>query len=364
MSKKDYYSILGLTQGASEQEIEKAYKSKARKLHPDRGGSQEQFKELQSAYSVLKDKDKRKMYDMGADPDAAGGFNQGGGFHGDFSGFQDFGGFDDIFSSFFGGSTRSTARASNVIKGQDIEFKVQISLLDAFNGMNISINYYKMSKCGSCYGDGLNKSQVSTCPQCRGRGVIDMLIFGFRQTCSACGGSGKVKQNCNDCKGQRIVKIKTSKTISIPAGVDHNQRLTFKTLGSDGINAPNGNLVVIVDIKSDPIFTRNGTTLIMTKEVNVSSMVFGGTVKVQTIDGQVIDAEIKSHSKVGDTVVLKGAGMTKYNSPSNRGELHINLIPVIPNSNNMSDAEHEAWNIIYKEQNKCTPPPKKRGFFF
>lgn len=367
MSKKDLYAILGVAKNATQEEIEKAYKKLARAKHPDKGGSNSEFVDIQKAYSTLKDPKSRKMYDSGFDADNPSGFGQGGGYGGfsqqDFNS-SGFGDFEDIFASFFGGgNSRSRGSSSSSVKGQDIEFKTQMSLKDAFYGINVNINYYKMAKCNGCNGVGADKSRMSTCSSCRGSGVIDIFIFGLRQQCSACSGKGKIMAKCDDCSGNRMVKTKVSKSISIPAGVEHGQKLIFKTLGNEGLDAPNGNLIVLIDIQKDAVFERNGTTLMINKEVNISTMVFGGKIKVETIDGKSNEADVKMHSKVGDRVIIRGAGMPKYNS-SSRGDMYITLVPSIPNPTNMTNEERQAWEVIYKSQNSTTPPQQKKGFFF
>ena len=273
--KRDYYEVLGVAKGASEDEIKKAYRALAKKYHPDANkddkSAEAKFKEINEAYSVLSDKEKRAQYDQyghaGVDPN----FGAGGGFSG-FGGGMDFD-LNDIFGSFFGGgfSSGRSGRASNApTRGDDIGARVFISFEEAAFGCKKEISFERTEKCASCGGSGAKKgSKPETCPTCGGSGQVRVnqrTPFGVMQsvrTCDACGGKGKlVKDPCPDCRGNGYVRRKKTLEVSIPAGIDDGQRISLTGQGSAGENnGPSGDLILLVSVRPHPIFERQGNNL-------------------------------------------------------------------------------------------------------
>lgn len=368
--QKNPYSVLGISQGATKEEIDKAYKKLARKKHPDKGGSADEFAEIQAAYDILKDPQKKRVYDSGFDPNQAHGF--GAGTNSGFS--QDFSDFEDILSSFFGGGRRASARQSSntyhvsPIMGTDEARTVNITLEQAFNGIeNHAISYNKMTKCDTCDGAGIDRSSIQACSHCGGRGSVQ--FFAFIKECSACNGTGKIASRCRNCNGKRLLSKPITVRINIPAGVDNGQKLKFKSSGHDGVGAPNGNLIITVNIAQHSIFTREENDLYMKQLVNISTMVFGGKIVVEAIDKEKYELEITQNTQPETKMLVKNAGMPRYINTrahaltrGGKGNMYVVLIPIVPNTRNMSDNELEAWKVIYKAQNN--EEPKKRRFFF
>ena len=267
--KQDYYEVLGLSKGAGADEIKKAYRQMAKKYHPDMNPdnkeAEQKFKEVNEAYAVLSDPDKKAQYDQygHAAFDQSTGYGAGG-----FGGFGDFG-FDmgDIFSSFFGGgSSRSQSRANAPIPGDDIGVRVVLSFEEAVFGCKKEINYARIQKCDTCGGTGAEKGTTpEKCTKCGGSGTVRVqqrTAFGMMQStraCPDCGGSGKIIKNpCSNCRGKGLVKINKKLDVTIPAGIDDGQRIALSSQGNEGKNGgAAGDLIIQVSVRPHAIFERD-----------------------------------------------------------------------------------------------------------
>ncbi len=333
MASKDYYSVLGVDKKASADEIKSAYRRLAKKYHPDvyataseeeKKKAEAKFKEIQYAYDVLSDPQKRAAYDQYGSEDGpmgggGSGFNPfGSGFQsaGGFGGFSDI--FSDIFSAFSGGQTTSSGRQANVQRqGDDIELEMILTFKEACFGAKKEVSYSRIEKCPTCNGTGAkDASSIKTCTKCGGRGrvvVQQRTMLGVMQTervCDMCGGTGKIIMDaCPDCKGKGRVRKQRKVTINIPAGVDNGQMLTQSNEGNAGYNGgPNGNLILVFRVKPHPLFTRRGNDLMFDMPITVTQAVFGDTVEVPTLD-KPVRMEIPAGTKNGTLFKLKGKGV-------------------------------------------------------
>ncbi|MGB4985467.1 MAG: molecular chaperone DnaJ, partial [Erysipelotrichaceae bacterium] len=293
MAKKDYYEILGLQKGCSEQDIKKAYRSLAKKYHPDvnkEANAAEQFKEIGEAYEVLSDSEKRAQYDQFGHAAFENG-GQGAGFSGGF------GGFEDIFSSFFGGGFGGGSRNSNQPrKGQDRLVNVTIEFMEAVNGKNLTLNLDVDQECTECHGTGAySKEDLTVCSQCHGSGrVISQQrtpfgVFQQETVCPKCNGKGKeIKRKCNKCHGSGIEHKKIEVDVKIPAGIMSGQQLRVKNKGEMGINGgPNGDLYVEVFVKKHQFFEREGRNIRISVPISAIDATLGCKIDVPTVDKEV-----------------------------------------------------------------------------
>ena len=325
---KDYYKILGVDKSASEIDIKKAFRKLAHQYHPDKNGSgnEEKFKEINEAYQVLGNKEKRQQYDQfGSTFDGAQGFGGGANPFGqgfDFSGFQNFGGgasnvefdfdFGDIFDSFFSGSR--SGRGGRSRKGASLEVEIEISLKEAAFGSRRDITIERDDNCQACSGSGAkNGSAFTTCPTCSGSGVINSTVFGNFRTqtpCPECQGQGRViKEKCPQCQGQGVEHKEENIAVEIPAGIEDGQSIRLSGRGNAGKNgAASGDLYVQVRVRSERGFVREGDDLISEYNIPFTLAALGGEIKVKTIDGEV-KLKIPAGTPSAKKFLLKGKGM-------------------------------------------------------
>lgn len=341
---KDYYDILGVSKGASDDEIKKAYRKLAHKYHPDKsGGDAEKFKEINAAYQVLSDKSKRQQYDQfGSNFDQRGGGGQGfGGF--DFSGFQqgfggqgfDFGeGFEDIFSDIFGGSRGRSAQKS----GRDIQVDTEISFEEMVSGVGRDFSLLRFVVCDVCHGNGGEPgAKEETCPTCHGNGQVrqsSRSIFGsFTQvvTCPTCKGSGKtVSQKCHKCSGDGRVREKQTVHVDIPAGISDGQTISAQGQGEAGERgARSGDLYINVHVRAHERFERKGNNLLSKEHISISQAVLGDKIEVKTIDGSV-KMKIPAGTQSGEIFRIKGQGVPELGRSSSRGDQLVTVIVNVP----------------------------------
>lgn len=343
-NKKDYYEVLGLEKGASEDAIKKAYRKLAKKYHPDvnPGDTQaeERFKEVNEAYEVLSDADKRSRYDAyghaGVDPNFTGGASQGwGGFSG-FGGFEDFD-LGSIFDSFFGGGATGSSRRTAARRGEDIHTTIMLSFEEAAFGCEKEISITRIEECSECSGTGAEKgTAVETCTRCSGTGQVrstrrtPLGVISNTETCSECRGSGKtIKTPCSECHGVGNVRKSRKIKLSVPAGIDEGQTISLRNEGNSGRNGgPSGSLLVTVQIRPHPIFTRNGTSVICELPITIIQAVLGAEVEVPTLDGKV-KYTIPEGTQSGTTFRLKGKGIPRLHS-SSRGDQYVKVFVEIP----------------------------------
>lgn len=341
-NKRDYYEVLGLSKGASDDEIKKAYRKLAKKYHPDLNPDDKQaeanFKEVNEAYAVLSDSDKKAKYDQfgHAGVDEQGGFGGGG-----FGGFGGFGGMDvdlgDIFGSFFGGGSSSASRRNGPQRGADIEQTIQLTFEEAAKGKAIELNVSRYEKCDECDGSGAKKgTSAETCSNCQGRGTVNVVkrtMLGMMQsttTCPACGGKGKViKEKCTKCGGSGQERKTKKINVKIPAGIDHGQTLTVRGEGHCGKNGgPNGDVYVTVLIKPDKIFTRNGYDVHCTMPITFIEATLGAELEVATLHGKV-KIKIPEGTQNGTSFRLRGEGIEKLRG-SGRGDQYVKILVEVP----------------------------------
>ncbi|NXZ84354.1 molecular chaperone DnaJ [Haemophilus influenzae] len=318
MAKKDYYEVLGLKKGASENDIKRAYKRLASKHHPDKNqGSkeaEEKFKEINEAYEVLGDDQKRAAYDQYGHA----AFEQGGGAGGFGSGFggADFGDmFGDIFGDIFGGGGRGRQR---VVRGEDLRYDLEITLEEAVKGTTKDIQINTLTHCDSCGGSGAEKgSKVETCPHCHGSGRIrrQQGFFVSESICPTCHGSGKkIEKPCHSCHGEGRIHKKENLSVKIPAGVDTGNQLRLAGKGAAGENgAPAGDLYVVIHVREHHIFERDGSNLYCEVPISFAIAALGGEIEVPTLDGRV-KLKIPAETQTGKLFRMRGKGVASTRS--------------------------------------------------
>ena len=335
MSKRDYYDILGVARNASDEEIKKAYRKLAMKYHPDRNPhvkeAEEKFKEAKEAYEVLSDGDKRAAYDQfgheGVNPQGGPGF---GGFGGGAGGFD----FSDIFEGIFGGGMGGGGRGhSNVYRGADLRYNLEITLEEAARGTETKIRIPTLEECETCQGSGARPgTQPQTCPTCQGHGQVRMQqgFFSIQQTCPRCHGSGKIiAESCGTCHGQGRVKKHKTLSVKIPAGVDEGDRIRLAGEGEAGVNGgPPGDLYVQIHLKVHALFKRDGDDLHCEMPVSFATAALGGEVEIPTLDGHA-RLKVAPETQSGQVLRLKGKGIKGVRS-SNPGDLYCHVVVETP----------------------------------
>lgn len=334
----DYYQILGVDRGASQDEIKKAFRKKAHEFHPDKqGGDAEKFKELNTAYQVLGNEEKRQQYDQfgaGFDQPGAGGGQQWSDFAGGFGGQQfDFGDLGDLFGGAFGfGGGGQRPR-----KAQDIQVAVEIDFSEAYHGVERQIELYKHVACDTCHGSGAEPgSQISDCPTCKGTGQVKRVqntIFGSMQVasvCDTCHGTGqKITKPCHRCSGQGIRKDNEKISIKIPAGIDNGQTLKFAGKGEAGAHGlQSGDLYLVIRLKADKNFTRQQDDLLTEVSVPFTTLVLGGEVSVPTMEGSV-RLKIPAATPSGKVFILRSKGFPRL-SGRGKGDELITVNVIVP----------------------------------
>ncbi|ARU02780.1 molecular chaperone DnaJ [Yoonia vestfoldensis] len=321
MAKRDYYDVLGIAKGADADAIKKAYRQKAKELHPDRNAdnpkAEAQFKEANEAYEVLKDANKKAAYDryghaafengMGS---SAGGPRGGG--QGDFaSAFSDV--FDDLFGDFMGGRGGG-GRRSGAQRGSDLRYNLRINLEDAFAGLQKTISVTTAVSCGSCSGTGAEGgSEPQVCPTCNGMGKVraQQGFFTVERTCPTCSGMGQIiKDKCKVCHGAGRVEKEKSLSVNIPAGVETGTRIRLSGEGEAGVRGgPPGDLYIFIEVNSHPLFEREGLNLYCRVPVSIATAALGGEIEVPTIDGGRSRVKVPEGSQSGRQMRLRGKGM-------------------------------------------------------
>ena len=336
---KDFYKTLGVDKSASQDEIKKAYRKLAMKHHPDQNkdnpDAEAKFKEVNEAYDILKDEEKRAAYDqygsaafdgsMGGGPGGAGGF--GGGFGGGgFGGFSDI--FEDMFGGGFGGGARGGRNASR--RGSDLQYTMEVSLEDAYRGKEATIKIPVQETCDACSGSGASPgTSEETCGTCGGAGRMraQQGFFTIERACHTCGGSGKViKDPCKKCHGQgRVRKDKTLK-VQIPAGIDTGRRIRLAGEGEAGTRGgPNGDLYVLIAVKPHKFFKRDGTNLHCRVPIPMTTAALGGEIEAPTIEGTKTRVKIPAGTQTGQQFRLKGKGMPEVRGIGNNGDMYIEV---------------------------------------
>ncbi|MDD2268509.1 MAG: molecular chaperone DnaJ [Eubacteriales bacterium] len=369
--KKDFYDVLGVQKGASEDEIKKAFKKLAKKYHPDMNPgdkvAEEKFKEINEAYAVLSDSDKRSKYDQfghaGVDPNFGAGYG---------GGFGDFGNVDlsDLFggfSSFFGGGMGDTRRRNAPQRGEDIGVSATLTFEEAAFGCKKDITYARVEECGTCHGSGAEHgTSTETCTKCNGSGQVkvNQRMMGITMqsvtTCDMCGGSGKIIKNpCGDCKGKGRIRRSKTLEVNIPAGIDDGQRIVLKSQGGAGTNGGSyGDLYVQVSLLPHPIFTRDGQNIHIELPITFPEAALGAKVEVPTLEGK-SELTIPEGTQSGAVFNMRNKGIVNVGG-SGRGNMYVKVIVDVPK--NLTEKQKTALKAFAAA---CTDKnyTKKQGFF-
>jgi molecular chaperone DnaJ len=341
MAKRDYYDVLGIAKGSSADEIKKGYRKKARELHPDHNAdnpkAEDQFKEANEAYEVLKDGDKKAAYDRYGHAAFEGGMGGGGGRQGGGGGHGDFGSafsdvFDDLFGNFAGGQRGGGGRRA--ARGSDLRYNLRISLEDAFAGMQKAINVPTSVACDGCEGTGAEGgAEPSTCPTCSGMGKVraQQGFFTVERTCPTCSGLGQIINNpCKSCSGAGRVEKDRSLSVNIPAGVETGTRIRLSGEGEAGMRGgPSGDLYIFIEVSDHKLFERDGLSLFCRVPVSMSTAALGGSIEVPTIDGGRGRVQIPAGSQAGRQMRLRSKGMPALRG-GGAGDMFIELAVETP----------------------------------
>lgn len=373
MAKRDYYEVLGVSRDANEEEIKKAYRQMARKLHPDVNKddpkAEEKFKEVNEAYEVLSDSQKRAAYDRfghaGVDPTQ--GMDGGTAGAGGFGGFGGFEGFGDIFDMFFGGSGMGGGRRrTGPQRGADVRMEMYISLEEAAVGIKKHLEVPLTETCSVCHGNGAKPgTPIRTCSNCGGTGQVKMsqsTLFGQFvnvRTCEKCGGEGKVAETpCQNCNGRGLVRNRKRIEVNVPAGISHGSGLRIPGAGEAGLNGGStGDLIVIVKIRPHKVFRREGDDLHRDLTISFTQAALGARLTVDTLSGQV-ELNIPEGTQSGAVLKLRGQGI-QHLSGRGSGDLFVHIQIATP-----TQLTAEQRNIL-KELAKTfgEEPPDEGGFF-
>lgn len=361
-NKRDPYEVLGLNKNVSQDEIKRTYRQLAKKWHPDlnpdnKKEAEEKFKEINEAYELLSDKDKRARYDQfgwaGVDPSHGfGGAPGGGGFDDIFGGGGGFGGFDDIFSSIFGGRSRGGARRQVQRVGSDIEMQIELGFEEAVFGVEKEIQVKRKVPCGECNGTGAEAgTKPEKCSRCQGRGQVTQTsrsAFGLVQQilpCPDCRGRGEIiKKKCQTCKGTGIVNDIDTIKFRIPPGLpDEGVVIPMEGKGNlDAAGGMPGDLQLVVRVKDHPVFQRDGKLLIRDVTVDYVQLVTGADVPITTLDGKTIKLKIPAGTKPGQTLRVEGYGVPIFRDPKGiRGDLFVNVQCAIPKLKDLPREEQD-----------------------
>jgi molecular chaperone DnaJ len=331
MAKRDFYEVLGVSRGVSAEELKKAYRAKAKELHPDRNAhnpdAEAQFKEVNEAYDVLKDADKKAAYDRFGHAAFAGGMGGGraGGGQGDFaSAFSDV--FEDLFGDFMGGGRGGGGARPRAQRGSDLRYNLRVSLEEAHRGVQKTITVPASVACETCRGTGAEGgTEPVTCPTCSGMGKVraQQGFFTVERTCPTCGGMGQIIKNpCKACGGAGRVEKERALSVNIPAGVETGTRIRLAGEGEAGMRGgPTGDLYIFIEVREHPIFQRDGVHLFCRVPVSITTAALGGEVEVPTIDGGKSRVKVPAGSQTGKQMRLRAKGM-----PALRGGGHGDML--------------------------------------
>lgn len=348
--KRDFYEVLGVSKGASDAEIKKAYRKLAKENHPDLNpgdaSAEVRFKEANEAYEILSDADKKSRYDQyghaGVDPNFGAG---GGGYGGGFGGFDDLG---DIFGSFFGGGFGGGQRQNPNApqRGSNLRQSVSISFEEAAFGVQKEVTIDRTEPCDTCHGSGCaTGTHAETCSECRGTGSVQVRrqtplgVFASSAPCQKCGGKGKIiRQPCPTCRGSAINRKRRTVQVNVPAGIDHGQTMSIRGQGNAGTNDGGaGDLLVTITIRQHPLFTREGTSVLCDMPVTFAQAVLGAELEIETIDGKVTYT-LPAGTQSGATFRLKGKGIPSLRGKG-RGDQYVTVSIETPKNLNRQQKE-------------------------
>lgn len=374
-SKRDYYEVLGVTKDADDATLKKAYRTLAKKYHPDANpGDQaaaDKFKEASEAYSVLSDPEKRRQYDQFGHAAFDGGAGGAGGFGGfDFNGGDMGDIFGDIFGDFFGGRSAYGRSSNGPMRGANLRTGVRITFEEAIFGCEKEIELTLKDECPKCHGTGAKPgTSPITCPKCNGKGKIvytQQSFFGQVQnvqTCPDCRGTGKVvKEKCPDCYGTGYISSKKKIQVKIPAGIDNGQSIRIAGKGEPGTNGgERGDLLVEVTVSRSPVFMRQETSIFSTVPISFATAALGGPIKIKTVDGEV-EYEVKPGTQTDTKVRLRGKGVPSLRNKNIRGDHYVTLVVTVPEK--LNEEQKEALKRFDDAMKGIAPEEgKKKGFF-
>ena len=366
--KRDYYEVLGVSKGATDDEIKKSYRKLANQYHPDLNpgdkAAEARFKEVNEAYEILSDKEKRARYDQfghaGVDPN----FNPGGGFGGGFGGFTDMGDIDlgDLFGSFFGGGFGGggSSRRNGPQKGETIRTGVAISFEEAAFGCEKEVTVSRTEQCDVCHGTGCAPGTTAeVCPDCHGSGTVRIqrggggFSFATTTTCPKCRGAGKIiHQPCKTCNGAGSVRRQKKLAVTIPAGIDNGQAVSLRGQGGAGKNGgPAGDLLIAVTVRPHPTFRREGTSVYMDQPVSFVQAALGAELEIPTIDGTV-KYTMPEGTQSGTTFRLRGKGIPGLNGRG-RGDQYVTVKVQVPTG--LSRAQKDALKAFGTTMGETAP---------
>ena len=352
---RDYYEILGVTKDASKDDIKKAYRTLAKKYHPDvtdlsKDEAEAKFKEVSEAYEVLSDDNKKKLYDQYGHAGVNSQFSKGGFSWEDFTHADDVSDiFGDIFGSMFGGSfgRRQQPQSRNAPRqGESLRYDLEITLADVLNGKTAELSIPHSITCSDCKGTGGKDGKIETCPNCNGSGQIQRVSrtpFGNMVSvtgCQTCGGSGRThKERCPKCRGSGQNNITSKVSVDIPKGVEEGTRVRIPGGGDAGYNGgPPGDLFVVIHLKDDKYFQRDGTNLWAEVSTTYSKLVLGGEENVKTIDGETISVSIPAGTQIGGVLRIPGKGLPRMGQ-SSRGNMFVRVRMDVPTKVSQQEKE-------------------------
>lgn len=371
-ANRDYYDILGVSRDASDAEISKAYRKLAKKYHPDLNhepGAEEKYKEVNEAYEVLHDSQKRQQYDQfgQAGVNGQGGF--GGGSQGFGQGFDgtDFGDFGDIFNSFFGGGQSQRVDPTAPQRGQDLDYTMTIDFMDAINGKTTDITYTRSVTCNTCGGSGAEKgTHPITCDKCNGTGMMTVTqrsVLGMvrrQTTCDKCNGTGTIIQHpCKECHGKGVKDEKQTLQVKIPAGIDNGQQIRLSGQGEAGRNGgPYGDLYIVFRVRPSDTFTRRGQTIYTTVPISFAQATLGDEITIKTVHGDT-KLKIPAGTQPNQKFTIRQKGVPSLNGGST-GDQITTVEIVIPK--HINEAQKKALLEFVKASGGSIAPQEK-GFF-
>jgi molecular chaperone DnaJ len=351
-TERDFYEVLGVDRGAGDAEIKRAFRRLAQQWHPDvnqDAAAQERFKEVNEAYQVLSDPQRRQAYDMFGRAGVSGAGGAGAGAAG-------FGGFSDIFDAFFGGSMAGSARRGRPTTGSDLRYDLRITFKEAVLGTEKEIEFPVLGRCETCAGTGAKAgSSPMECPQCKGRGEIRSI----RQTmlgqmvnvapCPRCRGEGKiVEAACETCRGEGRTERRRTLRVAIPAGIDEGHQIRLSNEGEVGPRGgPPGSLYVAVHVAAHPSLTREGTELYYEADLSIAQAALGTRIEVPTVEGEPAEVDIKPGTQPGTEIRLRGRGVPHLRRQTSRGDLHVIVNVAVPTK--LSKRQRELLEAYAKE---------------
>ena len=380
-SKRDYYEILGVNKNATDDELKKAFRKKAKEFHPDanpnnKKEAEAKFKEVNEAYEVLSDPQKRRMYDQfgTADPQGFGGGPFGGGYSyttSGFDGFGDFGDLGDIFSSFFGGGfggSRQSARKNGPRKGADLNLSMSITFEESFLGVEKETIITRHETCENCHGTGAKPgTNPIKCPECKGTGQVRQVqntILGQVQTtrtCGSCHGTGEVIRDvCENCKGKGTIRKQPKIKVKIPAGIDDGQTVVLRGEGEPGIKGgTKGDLYITIKLKKHSIYTRKGNNVLCDIPITITQATLGAELEIPMVDGTKEKYKISEGTQTGTKYTIRNKGF-KYVNSNSQGDFIFTVQVQTPKR--LTKEQRDLLMQLAKTMNE-QPPVKKRGLF-